>query len=201
MSDKSTIPSFEPASPKEKAKENFKIFLWETIKIVIVALIIILPLRYYVVQPFYVKGASMEPNFYDHEYLIINEISYRFNEPARGDIVVFKYPQNIKEYYIKRIIGLPGERIVIKDGQVNIFNQQHPAGKTLSETYLESGVETWGDIDVTLGVDEYYVLGDNRTSSKDSRIFGPVARQFIVGKTWVRGWPFNRLAVFKNPIY
>jgi len=201
MSDKITIPSFEPASPNEKAKENFKLFLWETIKIVIVALIIILPLRYYVVQPFYVKGASMEPNFYDHEYLIINEISYHFNEPSRGEIVVFKYPLNPKEYYIKRIIGLPGERITIKDGQVIIFNQEFTEGKILKENYLEPGVETWGDIDITLGIDEYYVLGDNRASSKDSRIFGPVSRHFIVGKTWVRGWPFSRFSVFKNPVY
>jgi signal peptidase I len=83
--------------------------IWEFLKIVIVSLLIILPIRYFIIQPFYVKGASMEPNFHDREYLIIDEISYRFNEPQRGQVIVFRYPNNPQEYFIKRVIGLPGD--------------------------------------------------------------------------------------------
>src|SRR3989344_941482 len=102
--------------------KNFLSYLFELVKVVAISLAIIIPVRYYLIQPFYVKGASMEPNFYDKEYLIIDEISYRFHTPARGDIVVFRYPRDPEEFFIKRIIGLPGERVQIKDGFVFIYN-------------------------------------------------------------------------------
>jgi len=196
MSDQPT-PLFEPADKNEVAKESFKQFAFETLKIIIISLIIILPVRYYLVQPFYVKGQSMEPNFHDNEYLIINEISYRLNLPERGDIIVFKYPKNPSEFYIKRIIGLPGETIKIKDNQIIIFNAENPGGKILDENaYLAPGTETAGNLSVTLNDNEYYVLGDNRASSKDSRYFGPVDKKYIIGRTWLRGWPFDRIKVF-----
>ena len=100
------------------------IFVWEVFKVVVISLAIIVPIRYYLIKPFYVKGASMEPTFYDHEYLIINEIGYRFGEPNRGDVVVFRYPFDPSQYFIKRVIGLPGERVKISNGKVEIFNQQ-----------------------------------------------------------------------------
>ena len=196
MSDQ-PIPLFEPADKNEVAKESFKQFAFEILKIIIISLIIILPVRYYLVQPFYVKGQSMEPNFHDNEYLIINEIGYRLNLPERGDIIVFKYPKNPSEFYIKRIIGLPGETIKIKDNQIIIFNAENPGGKILDENaYLASGTETAGNLSVTLNDNEYYVLGDNRASSKDSRYFGPVDKKYIIGRTWLRGWPFDRIKVF-----
>jgi len=196
MSDQ-PIPLFEPADKNEVAKESFKQFAFETLKIIIISLIIILPVRYYLVQPFYVKGQSMEPNFHDNEYLIINEIGYRLNLPERWDIIVFKYPKNPSEFYIKRIIGLPGETIKIKDNQIIIFNAENPGGKILDENaYLASGTETAGNLSVTLNDNEYYVLGDNRASSKDSRYFGPVDKKYIIGRTWLRGWPFDRIKVF-----
>ncbi len=174
-------------------------FFWEMVRVGIISLAIILPVRYFLVQPFYVKGASMEPNFYDHEYLIIDEISYRFNEPQRGDIVVFKYPLDDKQFFIKRVIGLPGEVVKIQDNSVYIN------GSKLNETYLESNVETFlplrGHGDVTLADDEYFLLGDNRDQSFDSRSFGPVKKSMIIGRTWLRGWPFNRITVFNNPNY
>src|SRR4030042_4602587 len=108
-------------------------FVIEIIKVVIISLAIIIPVRYFLIQPFYVKGASMEPNFHDHEYLIINEISYRFSEPQRGDIVVFRYPKDPSQYFIKRIIGLPGEKIKIKDNKVYIYNEKYPNGLELNE--------------------------------------------------------------------
>ncbi|HPA25632.1 MAG TPA: signal peptidase I [bacterium] len=196
------MPSFEPTTKKEEIKESFKQFAWETLKIIIISLVIIFPVRYYLIQPFYVKGQSMEPNFHDNEYLIINEIGYRFNNPERGDIVVFKYPKNPSEFYIKRVIGLPGERIKITDGEVTIFNAENPNGKVLDESsYLAPGTETSGKLETNLGANEFFVLGDNRSSSKDSRYFGTVDKEFIVGKTWIRGWPFNRIKIFEKQNY
>jgi len=182
---------------------NFLVFVFELVKIVIISLVIIIPVRYFLIQPFYVKGASMEPNFYDHEYLIIDEISYRFSEPERGDIVVFRYPRNPQEYFIKRIIGLPGEKVQIKDGNVYIYNQDYPDGLELNEPYLANDTRTYSLNEgiINLSEDEYYILGDNRSSSKDSRSFGPVNRSFIIGRVLLRGWPFNRINLFETPVY
>ncbi|MDD5291306.1 MAG: signal peptidase I [Patescibacteria group bacterium] len=183
--------------------KGFFSFIFELIKIIVISLVIIIPIRYFLVQPFYVKGASMEPNFYDQEYLIIDEISYRFSKPERGDIIVFRYPKNPQEFFIKRIIGLPGEKIQIKDGQVRILNNGNPDSFILKEPYLASGTKTYSlteDV-VSLGEEEYFVLGDNRNSSKDSRSFGPVNRSFVTGKVVLRGWPFSRITLFKLPQY
>lgn len=174
------------------------IFVWEIFKVVVISLAIIVPVRYYLIKPFYVKGASMEPTYYDHEYLIINELSYHLGSPVRGDTVVFKYPLDPSQYFIKRVIGMPGETIKIADGYVTIINQANPKGVQLVEHYLEDSVRTMGDVDVTLGPDEYYLLGDNRLASLDSRVFGPVKEEFIVGKTLFRGWPINRIGIVTN---
>ena len=177
-------------------------FIIEIVKVVIISLAIIIPVRYFLIQPFYVKGASMEPNFYDHEYLIINEIGYRFETPQRGEIVVFRYPKDPRQYFIKRIIGLPGETVKIKDGRVFIYNAEQPNGLAIDEEiYLPENVSTAGNKEVQLGADEFYVLGDNRQYSLDSRNFGPVPKRLIVGKVWLRGWPFDRLTVFSTPAY
>lgn len=180
-------------------------FTLEIIKVVIISLAIIIPVRYFLIQPFYVKGASMEPNFFNHEYLIIDEISYRFADPVRGDIVVFN-PPNSKtgDFFIKRIIGLPGEKLEIRDGRIKIFNQAKPEGVALDESlYLDSSVQTFYNSNnlIKLGPEEFFVMGDNRNASLDSRSFGPILRSSIVGKVWVRGFPFNRITVFATPQY
>ncbi len=182
---------------------NFFSFVFELIKIIVISLVIIIPIRYFLIQPFYVKGASMEPNFYDHEYLIIDEISYRFNEPQRGDIVVFRYPRNPQEYFIKRVVGLPGEKIQIKNGEVYLYNGDNPEGMILKEPYLAEGIKTYSLTEEIINLDEkkYFVLGDNRNSSKDSRSFGLVDRSYITGRVLLRGWPFNRINIFKTPQY
>lgn len=183
--------------------KKFFIFVFELTKVVIISLAIIIPVRYFLIQPFYVKGASMEPNFHDSEYLIIDEISYRFNHPNRGDIIVFKYPRDPQEYFIKRIIGLPNEKIQVKDGEIHIFNKKYPLGFKLSETYLANGVETNGlnEDMISLGENEYYVFGDNRNFSKDSRSFGPVNKSFVIGKVLLRGWPFDKINLFSAQQY
>ena len=171
-------------------------FLWETGKLAVISLVIILPIRYYVIQPFFVLGASMEPNFENGDYLIIDEISYRFNQPQRGDVIVFKYPNNPKQYYIKRIIGLPGEIIAISDEKIIIKNKENPEGFVLKEDYL-SGIATNGNVSATLGFDEYYVLGDNRGASSDSRMWGSLKEEFIVGKALLRAFPFDKAEILR----
>ena len=172
------------------------VFLWETAKLAVISLVIILPIRYYIIQPFFVLGASMEPNFENGDYLIIDEISYRLNQPQRGDVIVFKYPNNPKQYYIKRIIGLPGEIIAISDEKIIIKNKENPEGFVLNESYL-SGIATNGNISATLGFDEYYVLGDNRGASSDSRMWGALKEEFIVGKALLRAFPFDKAEILK----
>jgi len=178
--------------------------IFEFLKIVVISLVIILPIRYFIIQPFYVKGASMEPTFHDHQYLIIDEIGYRFNAPKRGDIVVFRYPQNPQEYFIKRVIGLPGERVEIRDGNIYLYNDQYPEGFVLDESaYLADNIKTYdlSEEIVTLRAGEYFVLGDNRNASKDSRSFGAVNESFLTGRVMFRGWPFNQITVFHTPEY
>ena len=172
-------------------------FIWELVKVIVISLAIILPVRYYLIQPFYVKGALMEPNFYDHEYLIIDEISYRLREPQRGDIVVFKYPRDPRQYFIKRIIGLPGETVRVHEGKVSITVKNETESRVLDESrYLLTETFTPGETTKILGESEYFVMGDNRSSSLDSRNFGAVDRELIVGRTWLRGWPFDKIKTF-----
>ncbi|HLC69989.1 MAG TPA: signal peptidase I [Patescibacteria group bacterium] len=175
------------------------LFLLELIKISLLAGVTIFLIRYYLFKPFYVKGQSMEPNFFEKEYLIIDEISYRLRAPERGEVIVFRYPENPKEYFLKRVIGLPGERVKISNNQVIIYNDQYPEGKKLEEDYLPSYVETLGDKITTLGAEQYFVLGDNRSNSLDSRRIGPIDKGYIVGRAWFRGWPVNRMQTFSAP--
>jgi signal peptidase I len=175
------------------------IFCAEIVQIAVLALAIILPVRYFLIQPFVVKGASMEPNFYDSEYLIIDELTFRFRSPERGEIVVFRPPQHHEQYYIKRVIGLPGETVEIRAGVITILNEEHPNGFVLTESYITEVTE--GRDRRTLGADEYYVLGDNRDASLDSRYFGSVKIDEFIGRVWVRGLPLDRASTFEIPTY
>ena len=181
----------------QSQKEGLFLFAWEIIKVAVLALVIILPLRYFVAQPFYVKGASMEPSFEDGDYLIIDEISYRFTEPERGEVVVFRFPEDPRQFFIKRLIALPNETIEIRNNRIIIFNEGEAAGFVLDESdYLAPGKTTDGNLKIKLAQDEYFVLGDNRLHSSDSRRWGVLPRHFIIGKTLVRAWPFNKITYF-----
>ncbi len=194
-----------PDDPEAKGRGFIKstgTFIIEIVKVIVISLAIIIPVRYFLIQPFYVKGASMEPSFYDNEYLVIDEISYRFDNPERGDIIVFRYPENPSQFFIKRVIGLPGEEIEIRNGTVLIFNDQYAKGMALDESeYLEADTYTSGSEKVSLGADQYYVMGDNREQSLDSRRIGPVEKKYIIGRTWLRAWPFGKWTVFHTPEY
>jgi len=179
-----------------KAISSFFLFVWEILKIVFIALVIVIPIRYFLFQPFIVKGQSMEPNFENSNYLIVDELSYRFRDPQRGEVVVFRYPRNISQRFIKRIIGLPGEKIEIEAGVVMVN------GKILDESkYLLLGVQTSGDIQISLDENEYFVLGDNRISSFDSRQWGTLPRKNIIGRVYFRAWPITDLTKIEVPSY
>lgn len=178
-------------------------FIKELLKVALISFIIIFSIRYFLFKPFYVKGASMEPTFFEHEYLIIDELTYRFQEPKRGDVVVFRPPNQSREYYIKRIVGLPGETLKFVEGEVIIFNEENPKGLKLDESmYLQTDEKPQETVVLKLSTDEFFVLGDNRLVSSDSRRFGPIKRGAIVGRTWLRGWPIDRVGlIYKTPVY
>jgi signal peptidase I len=181
--------------------KKFLAFIWEILKLTVIALLIVVPIRYYVFQPFIVKGQSMEPNFENGDYLIIDEISYRFREPQRGEVIVFKYPLDPSQRYIKRIIGLPGETIQIENDKVIIYQNNSKPLVLNESSYLPSYIQTSGNFSVTLNKNEYFVLGDNRLSSYDSRRWGPLPREDIIGRVFIRAWPITALAKIEVPEY
>lgn len=186
--------------PVESPMRGVGRFFWELLKAFLVAVVIIVPIRYFLVQPFFVRGASMEPTFDDGQYLIIDQLSYHMRKPARGEVVVFRYPNRPSQFFIKRVIGLPGEAVRIQGGQVIIQNTQHPEGVVLNEAeYLPLTLRTGGQVEIKLGEDEYFVLGDNRAASSDSRSWGSLKGKAIVGRVWVRAFPFDRVTVFAAP--
>jgi len=179
--------------------KNTLSFIWEVIKIVVIALVIVMPVRYFLFQPFLVSGQSMEPNFENGDYIIIDEISYRFRQPQRGEVIVFRYPYDPSKRFIKRIIGLPGETIEIKEGKVSLIKENT---EILDESqYLPKGLETQRDIRVSIPEDKFFVLGDNRTVSLDSRDWGLLPRQNIIGKVYLRLWPFKEIGKIEKPVY
>jgi len=169
-------------------------FVWEILKIVIISLAIIIPIRYFLIQPFFVKGASMDPNYLDGDYLIIDEISYRLGEPKRSDVIVFRYPLDPSQFFIKRIVGLPGETIEISNGQIYVYSEDVSDERILLDEseYLED-IYTPGNLTIVLEEEEYFVLGDNRDASSDSRKWGELNEKYITGRAWLRAWPIKRL--------
>jgi signal peptidase I len=156
-------------------------YLLSLIEIVLLLVIVVLPIRFFLFEPFLVKGESMEPNFHNLDYLIVDKLTYSLRQPKRGEVIVFRPPVEDRVYYIKRIVGLPLEKLVIEESKITIFNKEHPQGFVLNEPYLQNHY-TAGKIEVNLGPDEYFVLGDNREVSYDSRKWGPVKRERIVGR-------------------
>jgi len=196
-------PNIQGAEQETQASfwSSIGTFVWDFLKIFLIALAIIIPVRYYLFQPFIVTGQSMVPNFLDGQYLIIDEISPRFADYERGEVVVIHSPQDPGQFFIKRLIGLPGETVQISGGRVTIKNSEHSSGFTLEEDYLPDGVTTFGNMQITLGPEEVFVLGDNRVASSDSRVFGPIKRSSIVGKVFFRAFPLDKVGLFNTPEY
>ena len=163
----------------------------------IIALGLALFIRFFIAAPYIVSGASMVPTFNDYHYLIIDRISYNIENPARGDVIVFDLPQNVSRALIKRIIGLPNETVILSDSTVTIVNSQNPNGFLLAEPYLDpANLGGASNMRITLGPDQYFVMGDNRAVSADSRLWGPLPREEIVGRAFLRLYPLTRIDFF-----
>ncbi|KKU67299.1 MAG: Signal peptidase I [Parcubacteria group bacterium GW2011_GWA2_47_16] len=175
--------------PKEKQDTWFDI-----VKFVLITAAIVLPIRFFIAQPFLVSGPSMDPTFHDKNYLIVDEISYRFEKPKRGEVIVFKHPGESK-YLIKRIVGLPKETIELLGETVTIKNTEHPEGFALDQSFV---VNKKSESKTTTFLDdgEYFVMGDNRPVSYDSRAWGGLPAENIVGRPILRLYPFNQIGLF-----
>lgn len=171
---------------------------FDFVRFLVMVSAVVFAIRLYIATPFIVSGSSMDPTFADGEYLIVDELSYRLADPKRGDVIVFRFPQKRTQFFIKRIVGLPGETIEIRDGALLVKNDAVPEGFTLDEPYLADG--TAGSFLVTLGEDEYFVLGDNRSASFDSRSWGTLSRDLVVGRALLRLFPVQNLALFPGHI-
>lgn len=181
-------------SQKQKRFLNLKKETKELIRFIIIAGCIIVPFRIFIAQPFIVNGASMDPTFETNQYLIVDQLTYRTEEPQRGDIVIFRFPLNPKDFYIKRIIGLPGETVSISGSDVYIREKNSQKSFKLDEPYIE--FTSNNSMSTTLRDDEFFVMGDNRPNSSDSRHWGVLPRKFIVGKAFLRLLPINKADLF-----
>lgn len=215
---------------KENLKKHGKlfstvmgIFFTEMFRTIFIVVLLVIVTRFFIIQPFIVKGSSMEPNFHDNEYIFVEEASSKIAGFSRGDVVIFKHPENQctqfvnKSFinrtflqgpctnFIKRVIGLPGEAVIVKDGTIKIKNKEHPDGFILNESYIpkDDSYKLKGDMSRTLGNDEYFVLGDNRqpNASLDSREWGVLPRNHITGKAWVVVLPFDKFGLVSHPKY
>jgi len=173
---------------------SVKGFLVEIAKFTVISILIVAPIRFFIAQPFIVRGESMDPTFANGQYLIVDEVTYYNNLPQRGDVVVFKYPKDESKYFIKRIIGLPGEKIKITDGKVSVLPVAETEWKDLNEPYIQD--LSFENVSAALGTDEYFAMGDNRSNSLDSRIWGPLPKKNIIGRVLVRLFPFQEIGLF-----
>lgn len=223
--------SFASSESENKRGKNsgFMSSLWELIQVVVLAALIVWPIRTFIFQPFIVQGSSMQNNFWNGDYLIIDELSYRFAEPQRGDVIVFEFPGECsrsengtgdklvcgkqcqfrigawklfeyqcggKQMFIKRIIALPGEHVEVKNNQIHITDKTNKTIVLDESKYLSPGILTIMDKNVTLNANEYFVLGDNRLVSYDSRMWGALPKDFIIGKVFIR--PFSPKLIFNS---
>jgi signal peptidase I len=175
----------------EEQGENF---FTELLKFALVAIVIVVPIRLFVAQPFIVSGASMEPTFDNGQYLIVDEISYRLEDPKRGEVIIFRYPRDPSQFFIKRVIGLPGETVNITSDGISI-TKKDGSTVTLDESYV-ANVGNGRPSSTTLGADEYFVMGDNRPESSDSRYWGVLPRENIVGRAFLRLLPLQSASIF-----
>lgn len=191
MEENNQTPNQAPVQVNDQtAKSSF----WELVRYAVIALIIVVPFRIFVAQPYIVSGSSMDPTFKDADYLIVDQISKRFEEFPRESVIIIRYPKDPSKFFIKRLIGFPGETVEIKSGVVTIYNDQNKSGLKLNEPYVAYTKQD--NFSEKLGPDEYFVMGDNRAGSSDSRIWGPVPKKYIIGRPIVRLLPLNKINVW-----
>lgn len=185
-----TIDSVEP----RKTHSGFWSGFGDFARFAVIVVAIVAGVRIFIAQPFIVSGTSMVPTFENNNYLIIDELSYRFHEPKRGDVIVFHPPFDPKTYYIKRVIGVPGDTVNVRNGVVTITNTEHPQGFILKEPYAEPDTLVENvTLEVTPG--NLFVMGDNRSVSYDSRRWGLLPETKITGRAFLRLFPVNELGI------
>ena len=180
-----------PVTEAEPQPSMSWMMLRELIETIVLSLVIFLLIRQ-VVQNYRIESHSMEPSFYEGEFILVNKLAYRLGAPERGDVLVFHNPGNPDEDYIKRIIGLPGDTVEIRDGDV-IIN-----GKILDEPFPHRETPSTPFEQIVIEPDHLFVIGDNRPSSSDSRVFGQLSEDLVVGKAWLRVWPFNKFGIIEH---
>lgn len=181
--------------------QKLSAFFLDILEVVVFAIAIFLFLYLLILQPHKIKGQSMEPNFQDGEFLLTDKVTYRFSEPKRGDVIVFEAPGTNGDEFIKRIIGLPGEKVSVANGKV-VIN-----GQVLDENYLPDTLMTEGGMFlkngqvVTVPDNSFFVMGDNRVASSDSRSWGFVTKDKITGRAWITYWPPPKLGIIEGVSY
>ncbi len=215
MNPENNSVSNTPLSTPEKTKKSqFKEIFKEVVIFVAIALGVVLPFRMYIAEPYLVDGRSMDPTFSTGDYLIVDKFSYIKGDPERNSVIVFKFPYDNspkswiekilnkpsapKRNFIKRIIGLPGETVIVKDSTVTIINDENPKGFQLDQSYVTH--ESNGEFTRKLSEDEYFVMGDNRTESYDSRLWGALNKKYMLGKPLIRLWPLSNIELSPGEI-
>ena len=183
-----------PIKAVEKIQEKTKMqSFWELVRFAFIALIIVVPIRVLIAEPFIVSGSSMVPTFTNGDYLIIDKISYRLSDPKRDDAVVFRYPGDTTKFFIKRIIGLPNETVDIKGNNVTITKGDKTTTLKIDQPFVKNPANN--ETHFELKGDEYFVMGDNRGASSDSRYWGAVKRNLLTGRAFLRLLPINKIDV------
>ena len=174
-------------------------FIGEVIRFSLIALLVVLPIRLFIAQPFIVSGASMEATFSTGEYLIVDQLTYHFEDPERGDVIVFRYPRDPSKFFIKRVIGIPGDTVSIDGDRVTISNNEHRDGVVLEESYVLA-MNSDTTLTESLGGEEYFVMGDNRDASSDSRMWGVLQRDKIIGRAFFRLFPLTEISILPGDV-
>lgn len=199
--DKKWSENLEKIEDPLNEKFSFFEFIWDLLKTAIIVVVVAFAVKFFLLQPYIVDGNSMLPNFENEECLLVEKVSYRFKSPKRGDVIVFHPPGQNSINYIKRIVGLPNERIEILENKIKIYNDKYPDGIFLDESYIPSSyltVSEKSDGLYTVGNNEYFVLGDNREHSSDSREWGNLPETNILGKAWLEIFPFKNFDLVEH---
>lgn len=190
------VPSPVATQPAANAKKDGPGFFIEIFRFAVLALLIVVPFRMFIAQPFIVSGASMSPTFETGQYLIVDQLTYHLEQPQRGDVVIFRYPEDPSKFFIKRLIGLPSETVEIQGQKVSIRDTKTGSSTTLQEPYLHDFNTRDDYLTVTLSPDEYFVMGDNRSASSDSRVWGAVPKKLLIGRALIRLLPVDKISLF-----
>ncbi len=192
------IQKLREENRQEEKKVNWKEIFKEIFFFAFIVFGIIIPFRLYVAEPYLVDGRSMDPTFHTGDYLIVDKISKSARHPERNTVLVFKYPADPSKSFIKRVIGLPGETVIVKNNTVRIINLENPKGFMVDQSYVEH--ESLLDVEKTMGPTEYFVMGDNRKDSFDSRYWGPLDEKFILGRPIIQLLPLKNIGLLPGAI-